>query len=116
SGWVTSAMNTSAEAPIIFTVSSAIAFEVLALTITEAPAAASERQMARPMLRAPPVTSATLPASSPPGLIPTLLGKSPLLSVHRLRQPRGERRNIDHHQDQQHDAGDERHAGQVDVL
>jgi hypothetical protein len=32
--------------------------------------------MARPMLRAPPVTSATLPASSSPDLIPTLLGIS----------------------------------------
>jgi hypothetical protein len=32
--------------------------------------------MARPMLRAPPVTRATLPASSVPGLIPTLLAMS----------------------------------------
>jgi len=75
-GLVTSAMNKSADEPIIFTVSSAIAFEVLALTITDAPPAASERAMARPMLRAPPVTSATLPASSSPDLIPTLLGIS----------------------------------------
>ena len=57
------------------TVSSASAREVLALTMTDAPPAASERAIARPMLRAPPVTSATLPASSSPGFIPMLLAK-----------------------------------------
>ncbi|MCD6042294.1 MAG: hypothetical protein K0R40_1897 [Burkholderiales bacterium] len=59
--------------PISSTVFCASVREVFALTITAAPPAASERAMARPMLRAAPVTSATLPASSLPGLIPTLL-------------------------------------------
>src|SRR5262245_54431993 len=44
--------------------------DVFAFTITAAPPAARERQMARPMFRAPPVTSATFPASSVPGVIP----------------------------------------------
>src|SRR3546814_12495111 len=38
--------------------------EVRALTATAAPAEASSRQMARPILRAAPVTSATCPSSS----------------------------------------------------
>ena len=66
-------MCSAALPPIISTVFSASAREVFAFTITDAPPAASERAMARPMLRAPPVTSATLPASSSPALIPTLL-------------------------------------------
>ena len=74
-----------ADGPIIFTVSSAIAFEVFAFTMTDAPPAASERQMARPMLRAPPVTRATLPASSLPCLMPTVLAKPFSFSVHGLR-------------------------------
>jgi len=47
---------------------------VLAFTMTEAPPAASERAMARPMLRAAPVTRATFPANSVPGVIPIVLG------------------------------------------
>jgi hypothetical protein len=57
-------------------VSSASAREVLAFTITEAPPAASERAIARPMLRAAPVTRATFPANSVPGVIPMVLGIS----------------------------------------
>ena len=63
-------------APIISTVSSPRLREVFAFTITDAPPAASERAMARPMLRAPPVTSATLPASSLAGRHSTLLGNA----------------------------------------
>src|SRR5688500_7535151 len=81
-GSVTSAICSLALPPsasIMATVFSASAREVRALTITAAPPAASERSMARPMLRAAPVTRATLPASSAPGAIPTLLGTSPPL-------------------------------------
>jgi len=46
------------------TVSSAASFEVFALTTTVAPARARLSAMARPMLRAAPVTSATRPSSS----------------------------------------------------
>src|SRR5579859_6735751 len=73
SGWVTSAIWSSARPPpsrIRATVCSASARDVLALTMTEAPAAAREREMARPMFRAPPVTSATLPESSRPEVTP----------------------------------------------
>jgi hypothetical protein len=72
-------MCTAAPAPadsIMARVSSASAREVLAFTITEAPPEASERAIARPMLRAAPVTRATFPAKSVPGVIPIVLGIS----------------------------------------
>ena len=56
--------------------SSASLREVLAFTSTEAPPEASERAIARPMLRAAPVTRATFPESSVPGRIPITLGIS----------------------------------------
>src|SRR6185436_13694195 len=86
-----------------------------ALFTTAAPPAASERAMARPMLRAPPVTSATLPASSLPGFIPTLDMLLRRFLMTYARQPDGERREGDHQPDQQEHAGDERHASQVDI-
>src|SRR5262249_46320093 len=55
------------EARTAAAVSSASAREPRAWTITEAPAAASSRAMARPMFRAAPVTRAVLPLSSPAG-------------------------------------------------
>src|SRR5687768_7191869 len=115
-GFVMSAMCRAAFDPIISTVFSASVREVRAFTITDAPPAASEREIARPMLRAAPVTSATLPASSLPDFIPALLGKlaSHFLSTH-FRQPGCKRWNIDDEQDQQHHAGDERQPGEVDV-
>src|SRR5438445_4289318 len=114
-GSVTSAMCTAALPPacsIIATVSSACAREVFAFTITAAPPAASARAMARPMLRAPPVTSATFPVSSLPAVIPTLDMR---LLVTDRRQPGGERRKEDDDHDEQQHAGDEGHAGEVDV-
>src|SRR5882672_3475390 len=84
-GSVTSAMWSAALPPpdlIMATVCFASFCEVFAFTMTEAPPAASERQMARPMFRAPPVTSATFPASSVPGVIPA----SPLTNTLRSLQ------------------------------
>src|SRR5262249_14494787 len=118
-GSVRSAMCSAALPPacaISATVSSACARELRGLTITAAPPAASERAMARPMLRAPPVTRATLPASSTPRVMPTVLGNSFLRSMTDPRQPGGERRKNHDHADQQEDAGDEGHAGKIDVL
>src|SRR5690242_10584143 len=66
-GSATSAMCTSPSPPadlIDARVSSASAREERALTTTAAPAAASASEIARPMLRAPPVTRTTLPDSS----------------------------------------------------
>src|SRR6185436_14673296 len=114
SGLVTSAICNAALSPIMPTVFSASLREVFAFTITEAPPAASERAMARPMLRAPPVTKATLPASSSPALIPTLLANGVPLSTD-FRQPGCERRNINDQEDQQHHAGNERQSREVDV-
>src|SRR5882724_2470196 len=114
-GSVTSAMWTAAFPPalsIIATVSSAWAREVFAFTMTEAPPAASERAIARPMLRAAPVTTATLPANSFPGVLPTVDMR---LLVSERRQPCGDRRKDDDEGDQQQHAGDERHAGEIDV-
>src|SRR5437763_3901463 len=114
-GSVTSAMCTAALPPacsIIATVSSACARELLAITMTAAPPAASARAIARPMLRAPPVTSATFPASSSLGFIPTL---DMVLLVADRRQPGGERRVDDDEDDEQQHAGNEGHAGEVDV-
>src|SRR5258705_3605191 len=74
SGSVTSAKWKAAVPPldlIIATVLLASPCEVFAFTITVAPPAASEREIARPMFLAPPVTSATFPESSLPGVIPT---------------------------------------------
>src|SRR5688572_3417394 len=83
---------------IMPTVFSASLRDVLAFTITAAPPEASARAMARPMLRAAPVTRATLPASSLPAFIPTLLGNgSPLVTD--LRQPGRERREQDDESD-----------------
>src|SRR5512134_3692210 len=107
-------MCNAAFAPINCTVFSASAREVRALTMTLAPPAASERAMARPMLRAAPVTRATFPASSVPGLIPTVLGKA-FSSTADAGQPGGERRERDDQADQQEHASDERHPGEVDV-
>src|SRR5438132_7421769 len=114
-GSVTSAICTAALPPacsIIATVSSACARELLAFTMTAAPPAASERAIARPMLRAPPVTSATFPASSSLGFIPTL---DMVLLVADRRQPGGERRVDDDEDDEQQHAGDEGHTGKIDV-
>src|SRR5712692_10504399 len=99
---------------IMSIVLSASTREVFTFTITAAPPAASERAIARPILRAPPVTSATLPASSAPALIPTSLGNSCLLMTDR-RQPGRNRRKHDDDADQKQHAGDERHPGEVDV-
>src|SRR5690349_21724973 len=66
-GSVTSAIWTAPSPPadwIDERVSSASARDTRALTTTAAPAAASASEIARPMLRAPPVTSATFPESS----------------------------------------------------
>src|SRR5205823_933664 len=112
---LTSATCTAALPPalsIIATVSCACSRDVLAFTITLAPPAASERAMARPMLRAAPVTMATLPASSFPGVIPTFDMR---LLMSERRQPCGDRRKNDDQRDQQQHAGDERHAGEIDV-
>src|SRR2546428_82185 len=114
-GSVTSARCNAALPPacsIIAIVSSACAREVLAFTMTAAPPAASERAMARPMLRAPPVTSATLPASSLPALIPMLDMR--LLVTYR-RQPGGDRWKDNDQCDQEQHARDERHARQVNI-
>src|SRR2546425_294342 len=91
---VTSAMCSTALPPadlIAASVCSASAREVLALIMTAAPPAASDRAIARPMFRALPVTRATLPASSSPGVIPALRGtrKSPfVLGYHALYRPK----------------------------
>src|SRR5258708_36128872 len=62
--------------------------EVLALIITIAPPAASERQIARPMFLSPPVTGATFPASSVPGAIPaSLIGRPSAHVFQELQQP-----------------------------
>src|SRR5438067_75636 len=117
-GSVTSARCSAALPPastIIATVSSACVRDVRALTITAAPPAASERAMARPMLRAPPVTSATLPASSTPRVMPTVLGNFPSSLMADRRQPGGERRKDDDERNQEQHAADEGHARKVDV-
>src|SRR5438094_5601609 len=117
-GAVTSAMCSAALPPassIMATVSSACARDVRALTITAAPPAASERAMARPMLRAPPVTSATLPASSTPRVMPTVLGNFPSSLMADRRQPGGERRKDDDERNQEQHAADERHPGEINV-
>src|SRR5690242_10613848 len=115
-GSVTSAMCTAALPPalsIIATVSCAWSREVFAFTITVAPPAASERAIARPMLRAAPVTIATLPVSSFPWVIPML---DITFLVADRRQPGGERRENENHADEQEHAGNERHAGEIDVF
>src|SRR6266702_4195715 len=71
---------------IIATVCLASLCEVLALIITIAPPEASERQIARPMFLAPPVTSATFPASSVPGVIPASLIGRPSAHVFQEQQ------------------------------
>src|SRR5438093_5605387 len=114
-GSVASAMCSAALPPacsIMATVSSACAREVLAFTMTAAPPAASERAIARPMLRAPPVTSATFPASSLPALIPTLDMR---LLVTDRRQPGGDRWKDDDQDNQEQHAADEGHAGEINI-
>src|SRR5712691_1070914 len=88
-GSVTSAKYKAALPPfdlIIATVCLASLCEVLALIITVAPPAASERQIARPMFLAPPVTRATFPASSVPGVIPASLIGRPSAHVFQEQQ------------------------------
>src|SRR5204863_8499838 len=80
-GSVTSAKWNAAVPPldlIIETVFLASPCEVLAFTITVAPPAAREREIALPMFLAPPVTRATFPRSSLPGVMPALLMGRPL--------------------------------------
>src|SRR6267143_2146979 len=84
SGSVTSAKWRAAVPPldlIIATVLLASPCEVLAFTITVAPPAASEREIARPMFLAPPVTRATFPRSSLPGVMPASLMAGPSTHV-----------------------------------
>src|SRR6267142_610217 len=84
SGSVTSAKWKAAVPPldlIIATVLLASPCEVLAFTITVAPPAASEREIARPMFLAPPVTRATFPRSSLPGVMPASLIAGPSAHV-----------------------------------
>src|SRR5438132_8407750 len=114
-GSVASAMCSAAlplACSIMATVSSACAREVFAFTMTAAPPAASERAIARPMLRAPPVTSATLPASSLPGFIPAL---DMFLLVADRRQPGGDRWKDDDQGNQEQHAADEVHAGEINI-